>query len=96
MIGSQAPDLNATRVVWEGSRRGDRNVAPGAGIRREFRVTWKPSQVHEWDREALKGHTYTYTDNGPEKVWNLAGPSTRSYGNGWGRKEDSIIINVRS
>ena len=71
-------------------------MAPGAGIRHEFRVTWKASQVQDCGREALKGHTYTYTDNGPEKVWNLAGSSTRSYGKGWGRKEDKIIINVRS
>ena len=40
VIGNQIPDLNAKRVVWEVCRRGDRNVAPAAGIRHEFRVTY--------------------------------------------------------
>ena len=50
-------------------RRGGRNRATAAGIRYEFRRTLRAKQVHEWDRDALKGHTYTYTDKGPFKAW---------------------------
>ena len=48
-----------------GVRRGDKNIASAGGIRHEFRVTWRTKQVHKWDRDVLKGHTYTYTDRGP-------------------------------
>ena len=53
----------------DGARRGDQNIAMAGGIRHEFRVTWQTKQVHEWDREALKGHTYIYTDRGPFREW---------------------------
>ena len=52
-----------------GARRGGRNIATAAGIRHEFRVTWKTNQVHEWDRDVLKGHTYIWTDRGPFMAW---------------------------
>ena len=64
VVGNELADLRAKREVWIGSRRGDPGVATVSGIKHEFRVTWKSKQVQEWDREAVKGHTYICTDRG--------------------------------
>ena len=52
-------------------RPGEKNIATAAGIKHEFRVTWRSKQVQVWDRDALKGHTYIYTHRGPFKAWLL-------------------------
>ena len=69
VLGNELADLRAKKEAWVGVRRGDRNIATGGGIRHEFRVTWRTKQVHEWDRNALKGHTYICIDRGPFKAW---------------------------
>ena len=43
-------------------------MATAGGIRPEFRVTRRAKEVHEWDRDALRGHTI-YTDKGPFRAW---------------------------
>ena len=68
-MGNELADLRAKKGVWEGMRRGEKAVATAAGIRHEFRVTWKSAQVQNWDREALKGRTYIQTDRGPFRAW---------------------------
>ena len=35
-------------------------------MRDKFR---KAKQVQNWDKEALKGHTYIHTDSGPFRYW---------------------------
>ena len=52
-----------------GVRKGERNIATAGGIRHEFRVTWRAKQVHEWDRDSLRGHTYIYPDRALFKAW---------------------------
>ena len=69
VMGNELADLRVKKGVWEGTRRGEANIATAAGIRHEFRVTRKSKQVQEWDRDALKGHTYLYTERGPFKTW---------------------------
>ena len=69
VMGNELADLRAKKGVWEGVQEGGTRIAKAAGIRQEFRVTWKSKQVQEWDRDALKGHTYIHTDRGPFKVW---------------------------
>ena len=69
VMGNELADLKAKREAWEGVRRGEKNIATAARIKHELRVTWRLKQVQEWDREALKGHTYIYTDRGPFKAW---------------------------
>ena len=69
VLGNELADMSAKREVWKGVGRGDENIATAGGIRHEFRVTWKTKQVQEWDRDALKGHTYSYTDRGPFNAW---------------------------
>ena len=68
-MGNELADLRAKKEVWMGSRRGDSGVVTAGGIRHEFRVTWRAKQVQQWDREALKGHTYIHTDRGPFRHW---------------------------
>ena len=58
VMGNELADLRAKREVWEGVKRGEKNIATAGGIRHEFRVTWRTRQVHEWDSDALKAHTY--------------------------------------
>ena len=59
-------EMLAIAMAWQGVREGKRNAA---GIKHEFRVTLKSKQVPGCDREALKGHTYIYTDRGPFHAW---------------------------
>ena len=61
VMGNEMADLRAKEGVWEGATRGEAGVATTAGIRQEFRVTWKSKQTQEWDRDALKGHTCKIT-----------------------------------
>ena len=65
VLGNELADLRAKKEAWIGGRRGEKNIATARGIRHEFRVTWRSKQVQEWDRDALKGHTYICTDRGP-------------------------------
>ena len=69
VMGNELADLRAKKGVWDGVQGGGKNVATAAGIRHEFRLTWKTKQTQEWDREALKGHTYIDTDRGPFEYW---------------------------
>ena len=69
MLGNELADLRAKDEAWMGVSRAERYIATVGGIRHEFRVTWRSKQVHEWDREALKGHTDICTDRGPFKGW---------------------------
>ena len=69
VLGNELADLRAKKEAWMGVRMGKKYIATGGGIRHEFRVTWKSKQVQEWDREAVKGHTYICTDRGPFKAW---------------------------
>ena len=68
LLGNELADLRAKKEAWMGVRRGGKNIATAGGIRHEFRVTWRTKQVHEWDRDALKGHSYIYSDRGPFKA----------------------------
>ena len=68
-MGNELADLRAKKGVWDGVRRGEKNIATARGIRHEFRVTWRAEQVYAWDRDAMKGDTYIYTDRGPFKAW---------------------------
>ena len=67
--GNELADLRAKKEAWMGARRGDKPIATAGGIRHKFRATWNTEQVKNWDREALKGHTYIYTDRGPFREW---------------------------
>ena len=58
VMGKELADIRAKKGVWEGVRQGKKNIATAGGIRHEFRVTWRTKEVHEWDRDALRGHTY--------------------------------------
>ena len=69
VLGNELADLRAKREAWMGVRSGAKNIATAGGIRHEFRATWRTKQVHEWDRDALKGRTYICTDRGPFRGW---------------------------
>ena len=67
-MGNELADLSAKKGVWEEVRKGEKNIATAGGIRHEFRVTWRAKEIQEWDRDALRGHTYIYTDRGPYRA----------------------------
>ena len=43
------------------------SMAAPAGIRQYFRIPRKTKQIAEWDRNALRGLIYIYTDKAPFK-----------------------------
>ena len=69
VMGNELAGLKAKSEAWMVVRRREMNIATAGGIRHEFRITRRTKQVYEWDREALKGHSYIYTDRGPFAAW---------------------------
>ena len=69
ILGNEMADYREKQGVYIGKAMGDRNIATPAGIKKHFRITEKRSQVKEWDRDAMRGYTYIYTDKGPCMQW---------------------------
>ena len=62
IVGTELADYKATQGVHIGMAKGEKNIATPVGIRQHFR---KRRQLKEWDRDAMRGYTYIYTDKGP-------------------------------
>ena len=68
VIGNELADWRAKQGVWEGRAMGKPDIATAGGIHHPFRLTLASAQVKNWDREALKRHTYIYTDKDPFRL----------------------------
>ena len=66
IVGTELADYKATQGVHIGMAKGEKNIATPVGIRQHFR---KRRQLKEWDRDAMSGYTYIYTDKGPFMYW---------------------------
>ena len=67
--GSRAGRPESEKRSMRGGQEGGKKCCDGGRDKHEFRVTWGSKQVQEWDRDALKGHSYIPTDRGPFKSW---------------------------
>lgn len=69
ILGNELAGYKAKQGVRMGAAEGRGNIATPVAIRHHFRLTEQRVQVREWDRDALRGYTYIYTDKGPFMHW---------------------------